>query len=365
MLSNLRSLPIEGHITDSAGNVLRNAQVIIKQQTPLGSSIIDTIKADDSGYFISSPIPNGSYDIYESGIKISRIIHDTCNQGIQCFQANRENYNPSIVGNFSELASAYNLNSYKSFIQIEPSNLNTAQLGNIFPLYEKDISFDPEVGSTLKNEIYEITKFFKLTTDSRITISRFDIEYFLPLTATSTIYKRIKWAGLPGIRFYKDSKLVLPLDYFSIVANNPKTITPADNGFSSGVITSAIDFNLGTGYIADTVSSGELTTLTETLFVGDILKIRYKKDTSFFVWYGVVVGVDYSDKKIIYLEKWKSDRFVSTVSDTTSYINKIFAFDGMISNLMDINQEVNQLFTVTENFSAQNGESELYTYINQ
>ena len=369
MLSNLRSLPIEGHVTDSAGNVLRNSQIVIKQQTPFGSTIIDSVSSDDSGYFISSPIPNGSYDIYESGVKISRIIHDIGNEGIQCFQAERENYNPSIIGNFSDLAADYELNSYKSFIQIESPNLNISQLGNIFPLYDRNISQDPESSTGLKNEIYEIALFFELTNTSRITISRFDVEYFLPLTTVSNTYKRIKWAGIPGIRFYNDSKLVLPLDYYSITANNPKIITPVTNGFDSGIITSGIDFNLGKGYIADTVSGGTLTTLTQNLFVGDILKLRYKSGTSdYAIWYGIVTSIDYSDKKIIYLEKWRSSRFESTANASElpdKYIHKIFAFDGMVSNLMNISQEVNLLFSVVENFSAQNQESELYNYINQ
>lgn len=369
MLSNLRSVSIEGHITDSAGNVIRNSQVIIKQQTTSGSVIIDTVQSDDSGYFITSPMPNGIYDIYESGIKISRIIHDTNFSGIQCFQANRDNYNPAVIGSFSDYLAAYTLNLYKSFIQLEPANLNTAQFGNYFPLYEKDISNNPEEGTGIDNEVYKIATFFKLTSDSRITISRFDIEYFLPLTAISNTFKRIKWAGVPGIRFYKDSKLVLPLDYYSIVANNPKVISPVDSGFVPAEITNLIVYADGKGSILDTVSGpdSELTKLVEKLFVGDILKIRFKKsdlDPIFTYWYGIVTAIDYSDKKIIYLEHWKSSRFLSTDFETRT-IDKIFAFDGMFSNIMDIGQEVNQLFTITENFNAQNQETELYNYINQ
>jgi hypothetical protein len=207
MFANLRSAPIEGHVTDSAGNVIRNSQIIIKQQTPYGGVVVDSIRSDDTGYFISSPIPNGVYDIYESGIKISRIIHETSIGGIQCFQADRSNYNPSIIGSFPDLSDAQNLNSYKSFIQIEAPYLNTAQYGNIFPLYEYDISVNPESDTEQSNEIYEISNFFQLSSASRITISRFDIEYFSPLTASSSNFKRVKWAGVPGIRFYQDSKI--------------------------------------------------------------------------------------------------------------------------------------------------------------
>ena len=365
MFANLRAAPIEGHVTDSAGNVIRNSQIIIKNQTPYGSIIIDSIKSDDAGYFISSPIPNGIYDIYESGIKISRVIHETEIGGIQSFQADRSNYNPSIIGSFPDLAADQNLNSYKSFIQIEAPYLNTAQYGNIFPLYEYDISVDPESGTSQSNEIYAIKNFFQLSSSSRITISRFDIEYYSPLTSSSSNFKRIRWAGVPGIRFYEDSKLVLPLDYYSIVTNNPKMINPQSIGYAEGEIINDINYSTGKGSISDSVDDGVLKYLTPYLFVGDILKIRFKNESYNILWYGIVTEIKYDTKKVISLEKWKSSKFVSTGDFTGVNIDKIFAFDGMFSNIMDIGSDVNQLFTVTENFSAQNQESELYNYLSQ
>ena len=86
MSSNLRSKPIEGHVTDSAGNVLRNSQIIIKQATPSGSITMGSVQSDDDGYFQSKPLPNGLYDIYESGIVISRIVHTADRNSIQCFK---------------------------------------------------------------------------------------------------------------------------------------------------------------------------------------------------------------------------------------------------------------------------------------
>ena len=375
MISNLRSKPIEGHVTDSAGNILRNSQIVIKQQSPNGSFIVDSIRSDDAGYFISNPVPNGTYDIYESGIKISRIIHDTGMQGIQCFQADTENYNSSIMKNFSDMSSANTLNQFKAFIQIESPDMNTSQSGSLFPIYEKDVSVNPEPYFT--NEIYKIAEFFGLTSSSRITISRFDVEYFSPLTLSSTSFKRIKWAGVPAIRFYGDSKLVLPLDYYSIVANNPKAISPAgetdlNNNVSCTFSTPNTILN-----ISDKPGYSNLTTLVDSLFIGDILKIRFTNNSGsttttpppaqWKYWYGIVDNINnISGNTTIVLENWKSSRFVSDTIDTSSfYADKIFAFDGMFSNIMRISQEINQLFNVTENNYAQNNESELYTYINQ
>lgn len=362
MLSNLRSIPIEGHVTDSAGNVLRNSLITVKQETPAGSVILATTQSDDTGYFITNPLPNGIYDIYESGIKISRITHNTEIGGIQCFQADYSNYNASIIGNFSSLAASQNLNSYKAFIQLEPSYINTSQLGNLFCLYDVNITVDPQLGPGENvYELFELSKFFSLTSDSRITTNRFDVEYFLPITSTSNLYKRIKWAGVPAIRFYKDSKLVLPLDYYSIVANNTKIIIPSNTSFGTGEII-CNSLSTGKGSITDTVDFGKLTTLVNRLSVGDILKIRFGTSGLYTVWYGIVTGINYDSKKEIILEKWQSSRFLSTTTDFTTNIDRIFAFDGMFSNIMSIGQEINQLFTVVENFSAQNQQNELYNY---
>ena len=72
MASNIRAKSIEGYVTDSAGNIIRNSQIIIKQSTPSDSFNIDTVSSDDSGYFASRPIQSGTYEIYESGILVSR-----------------------------------------------------------------------------------------------------------------------------------------------------------------------------------------------------------------------------------------------------------------------------------------------------
>ena len=75
MSSNIRALPIESFITDSSGNVLRNALILIKEAAPSGSNLIDRTTSDDDGYFVSKPIPAGTYDIYESGVRVAKNTH--------------------------------------------------------------------------------------------------------------------------------------------------------------------------------------------------------------------------------------------------------------------------------------------------
>ena len=91
MPSNLRSKPIEGYVADSAGNVLRNSQILIKEAAPYGSNIRDSITSDDDGYFKSKPLPSGSYDIYESGIIVAKTIHNPDKVDIQCYKAHTDN----------------------------------------------------------------------------------------------------------------------------------------------------------------------------------------------------------------------------------------------------------------------------------
>lgn len=220
MSSNLRAKAIQGHVADSAGNVLRNSQIIIKQSAPLGSITIDRVISDDDGYFKTSPLPNGIYDIYESGVNIARIIHTADRNAIQCFKPNRDNYDISLVEDFVTLKDLNELNGFKYFLQIEQEEVDVSVLGSSFPIYNFDIigTVDPT------NELYNMADFFNFTPASRITTTRFDIEYFAPLTELSNNYKRIRWAGVPGLRLSEDSKLVVPLDYFSIVASLPKFV---------------------------------------------------------------------------------------------------------------------------------------------
>jgi hypothetical protein len=348
MASNLRSKPIQGYVTDSAGNILRNAQIVIKSQNPLGTVIVDSIKTDDNGYYISNPIPDGIYDVYESGIRVARISHVSDKSKIQCYKPSKENYPFRDVPIFSSLVTARTLNDFKFYIQIEPDFVDTFQLGNSFPLYDYDMSNMVDDG----NDISNIAKFFSLSTDSRITTTRFDVEYYSPITSVNTQYKRIRWSGVPGIRFYKNSKIVVPIDYYSITPSLPKFYIAASQvsgiTFGSSSTSDIVDLSVvGNSFCVES--------MIPKTSIGDIIKIEMVGGV---VWYGIVLSA--SDQSIA-LERWRSSRYLST-TDLTGAISKVFLYDGIFQNISDINDTNNERFTVVENIYAQDDSSELYNY---
>jgi hypothetical protein len=360
MISNLRSRSIEGHIADSAGNVLRNASVVIKQVTPGATFVVATVQSDDEGYFISNPLPNGTYDIYESGTKISTIIHTPDANKIQCFKSNKDNYDITSIKNFSSLASEGILNSFRIFVQIENATIDIYQYGNTFPIYDKNLLTNPDIDGSFGN-LYNLAKFFEFNSNSRITTTRFDVEYFSPLTiSSSNSYKRIRWAGMPAIKFYQDSRLVIPLDYYSIIANNPKIISPE---FAANAVNIEIeDSKYAT--ISEIVENG-LLDFSYSVSIGDIVKIRMYNGGETRNWYGIINYIsEGTEQKTIRLELWESSRYISDdmFNSGTTYVTKLFGFDGMFSSIVDVDEEANSRFTVVENIFAQNNESELYNY---
>src|SRR5271157_32177 len=376
---NLRSKPLEGHITDSSGNLIRNSNIIIKQLGPNGAYSVDSITSDDDGYFVSDPMPNGVYDIYESGIKISRIIHHVDEGGIQCYQANSNNYNFSTLingsnitistGSFSDLIPMFQVNAYRQFIQLESSNLDIDQSGNIFPIYERDISVDVD------NFNANIYNFYNLNSDSRLTTSRFDIEYYTPTTRNSTVYQRIKWVGVPAIRFYKDSNLMIPLDYYSLIPSQPKIITTTSFTIQNVVFNdfNGSNFNGFTSYWptilalkATPVADSQLLQL-QNLNSGDVLKLNFNNGS---LWYGIIDYISIIGTTVeIIAETWLNKNIsITSPSPILDNINTtmVTAFCGLFQNIMNISNDINQRFHVVENNIANNSSltsfSEMYNY---
>lgn len=362
MASNLRSKPIEGYVLDSAGNTLTNAQIIVKQQTPEGSLSVDTVKSDDSGYFITKPIPSGTYSIYESGIVVSKVIHLPDQSSIQSYKAAPENYNIDSIESFSTLVGNGELNKFRAYLQIEASEIDISQYGSTFPIYDFNITTNTNIGES-GDELYHLAGFLKLSSDSRITTTRFDIEYYFPITATSSIYKRIRWAGVSSIRFTEDSKLVIPLDYFSIVLNSPRIIDPPDSDYTDGEVLSTGTFEKMT-----LTYTSDVNKLLPRLKDGDILTVLTKETNGpgqpETPWYGIVIDVG---TNTIELEKWQSSRFTSTVDPGTSgvFAARVSVYDGMFAGIFEINESANERFSVVENISAQNNGTELYNYNNR
>ncbi len=361
MISNLRARPIQGFVTDSAGNIIRNSNIVVYRNSSDGIVAVDRATSDDEGYFVSNPLPNGVYDIFESGIRTSRIIHNADPNAIQCFKASKANYFENDVAPFSSLVDidSPDLNSYKYFLQIEPEDISVDVYGNMFPIYNKDLSV-LEVKEEVR-ELYYLKTFFNLRTDSRITISRFDVEYYLPLTATQSSYRRIKWAGVPGIRFKKDSKLVVPLDYFSIVANMPFKISNNGDDFAASQV--EIDYVFGsTNDLVVTLSGDSDNNAYKDVYnnvgIGDIIKVVMSTSRS---WYGIIVGKStYS----MVLEKWKSSRFQSSGADPAvgEDVLLLKAYHGIFQSMATLSVTVSDYFSVVENLHQQTVDSELYDY---
>ena len=139
MPSNLRARPIEGYITDNSGNVRRNAIITIKEPTPSGSNVVDTVNSDDDGYFISSPLKNGLYDVYESGVRTLRYYNPANPDVIQSYKKVSDNVPTGLI-DFSTLLTTGEMNNYKYYIQIESDNVNVTTYGHIFPIYDVEIS---------------------------------------------------------------------------------------------------------------------------------------------------------------------------------------------------------------------------------
>lgn len=375
MSSNLRSKPVEGHVTDSAGNVLRNSQIIIKQATPYGSITVGSIVSDDDGYFKSKPLSNGVYDIYEKGINIAKTIHIADKSAINCFRPGRDHYDTTLLLNFNSLTEGDNplLNSYKYFLQIEPEELDISAFGSTYPIYQ-EYSNDPNdndlsTNADETNEIYNIARYFNFSPVSRITTTRFDIEYFAPLTALSSYYKRIRWAGVPGIRVSEDSKLIVPLDYFSVVASLPKRTSNFVEGDNIDIEDTVIEKVMK---LIEPAQHDDFETHVNNMLIGDIVKVTVMGSSGVegpVYFYGLVIEVDKTTTRwFVRLEKWLSSRFVSDldlgeISD--AYVTRVESFDGMFSGIVDINDDVNERFTVVENINAQNNVPELYNYNNQ
>lgn len=365
MPSNLRSKPIEGHVTDSAGNVLRNSEITIKSATPTGVFPMDTVHADDDGYFRSKPLPSGQYDIYESGIRVAKTIHVANQNPVQCFRAHTDNYDASGIGNFLGLAEAHTLQEFYWFLQIEPDIVDVPVYGSSFPIYERDIKTDP--GGSADNTLYNLAEFLGLSANSRITTTRFDIEYYAPITVLASQYRRVRWSGVPAIRFFPDSKLVVPLDLYSVTPNLPKLIAPVTSDFPDADILFTEDPSNVASVTDDTGNNDDFETFLGLLTIGDIVKVVLQEKgegvNTQKAWYGVVN----STNNLLVAEEWKSSRFpsdVRSIPDTDYFVARMEAFDGLFNGITNINEEVNERFTVVENVSAQDNSTELYTYNN-
>lgn len=370
MPSNLRAKPIQGHLTDSAGNVIRNSLVTVKIMTPSGAQVVATAKANDDGYFITSPLTSGSYFIYESGILVSQIIHTAAPETIQPFKASVDNYLSVQVKSFNSLLSTNELAKFKMFIQIESDDIETVLYGNSFQIYDVAIDYSGALVPESFSDLYELAKFFQLSSSSRITTTRFDVEYFAPITAVEKAYKRIRWAGVPAIRFKETSKLVIPIDYFSLVPGLPKKVSHNGIVFDNipGDYVKVVEISETHMVIqATSVDNEYFSEIYSSMAYGDIARIVTHLDTNPLTsrtWYGILSDrPDPNTDLKLYFELLPSSRFVSAEDINTNHlVDTISHFDGMFSGLQSMDSLIPERFTVVENVYAQDGSRELYNY---
>lgn len=361
MATNLRSRPIEGYITDNAGNILRNADVVIKEDTPNSSVVVDSVKSDDDGYFISRPIKNGVYDVYESGVRVFRQYHSANPTLIQCYNPGINNV-PTGTRPFADYIGsadvAYDINQYRYYIQVEPEAIDISTYGHIFPVWNIDPQTD--LGG---HEFQKITTIHpELTTSniSRLTHTRFDIEFFAPLYSQNSTHRKIRWSGVPGAIFYEDSRIVIPLDYYSIIRNH----------YLHNINVSNTTWNVWGGdqeRLVINLPVGSIDDAYEDLVDGDILELTVAGGLK--IW----CIIYHKTTTQIWGRIWKSSNSGMAAQGTPdlSYvkarvsnmnISNVKMFQGMFSGLSNLTSSVGEFFSVQENQAAQNMCGEAYSY---
>lgn len=371
MPTNLRSLPIEGYITDNAGNIVRNADVIIKEDAPNGSIVVDTAKSDDDGYFISRPIKNGVYDIYESGLRVMRQYHSSNPTLIQCYNPETNNI-PTNIRPFNDFIGSptpsYDINKARVYVQVEPEYIDISTYGHMFPVW----NIDPQA-DLYGHDFYNITAIHpELTTasSSKLTHTRFDVEFFLPLYAQNTSHRRIRWSGVPGAIFYADSRVVLPLDYYSIVANHHYVqYTPiADNMWSV--------WNGDPELISVNLTTDSMLAIYDKATNGDILELQMSGGYKFWCILYCKQTTSVTDSQRtgqMYGRLWKAadGRLIAQGTSDLTYLKALVPnmkvvgykiFQGMFSALSNVTTSTSEYFSVQENQNAQNSINEAYNY---
>ena len=354
MPSNLRSAPISGYITDSAGNILRNVEVAIKEDTPLSLNLVDVAKSNDSGYFRSKPIKNGVYHLFESGTDVSVQYHPVLPYCIQAYAADPVNLPAAdSIKPFSYYTDpARDINLFRHYLQIEEAGVNVFSYGNRFPLWDL-----PRSHWYTKHPFFNIDDYHEgFTDDSRITHSRFDIEMFVPLIQNAS-HHRVRWMGVPSIRFYGNSNLILPLDYLSIVPNRP---------WYYRVMASGITHNFPSDTSNQTIRLLGISAADRAaILVGDIVRVKFlQPGTTYKYFWGIAIYIDTSDETPnVILKRWRSTNAsqnvgyasdISVYSGANSKAIEIRVFQGIPSQIASIVQSVGERYTVTENQQAQN-----------
>ena len=327
MSTNLRSDKVSGYLIDGAGNIMRNTKVTVRIKSGVGDNVVSEVYTDDSGAFTTDPLPNGKYYVYESGVLASIIVHTPDKNSIQCYAVEDGNA-PSV----NDLLATDDPNDFVAFVQIEPTDLNVARYGNSFPLSNLT------VGEDNQSNVQNLKALLSLDDNSKLSLTKFDVEYYNPIVSDISSYKRVRCSGVTAFSYSGSSRLVVPMTYRNIVANNPRqTIT--------GTVTIG-DNSIGIAGIDATI--------------GDI--IRVKKASDAMDYYGIVTSIE-STNNIYTTTKWVSGYKEFEIPTSKEYVDSdVEVYDGLFSGLNSLGSDTNTLITVTENVSAQNQFEDLCRY---
>ena len=341
MPSNIRSKPIYGTITDSAGNITRDSNVSVKLLTPTEVVEVDSTRTNDNGEFTTKPLPNGKYAIYCSGLlnQITDVI--SVPSVIPCYKPNEDNIPGLSLFSFEQLRYSGDINDYKVPLQIEDESVDVVTFGSSFPIHQMSDLSDKK----LKDWIPDMYNALYLNEESKLTYTRFDVEYYIPVTSEENIHKRVRWSGVPAIRYRDDLKLVVVLDYYALTVSMPKISSNTGGRYT---------------YISTSNSMSVEIPPNKSIMNGDIVKLTINSAGD--VWYGIVIEALGSTGTIL-LTEWKAkrDENYSNIASGNSYIS-YDVFDGMYSGMNNISGKANERFSIVENVEAQNIEGFKYKY---
>lgn len=379
MPDKFRTSPIEGYITDAAGNVQRNITVRIKEEHPDGFvSDVEAVQTDSNGYFVSSPLKKGIYSLYDGGVRLSQRTHlPQYDHEIPAFVPGVKNAPEALT---SEPESQQLVDSI--FLQIEPDYRDVVKYGHIFKTHNKKFPLDGGYFSDMPDT------YFADDEDQFITVSRFDISYMDDAFGTNVF-----WRGVPGLIYDKanETQLIIVLDNFSLIPKTLKNkldIDPFENPYNNDPSGTPKLQNLSSGgdYLYWDVASTdpeftETTKLASYLNLGDIvmmdvrdeladpmspskvlwLRLAYKVVTTtdvvlrFIDWSGRPIdksGLTNRKSGFVY-GNGENNVAANGSGIVTEDIHYIYIYDGMTSNL-NLNknlspQTIRSRFTVIEN----------------
>lgn len=356
---NLRSKPISGYVTDSAGNVVRSTKIVVKQVT--GSSqyrVVATAKTESSGWFETVPLKPGVYDIFESGVMVMRVIHNFDNGGIPCFKPSAKSLAPtlslSVYGVDDETPRAANINDYMLAIQIEGDDTDSANSGHCYPMYS-GIALD-----------YFNSNHSSMQSPTSVTASKFNAEYFYPNVKTTT-YRYATWRGVHGACYGRQTKadapavspIVLPLTYDSLCINPdmPAAVLSLLAVTSDDVLN--IDADDRRAWFALDRFQGPTSIQTLIAFgavgKGDMVRV-YDNDTEQEYW-GIIfnsptyLGDGSTYDGYVWIEMWNkqhpdADSFPAGVVDAT-----ISIYHGFSPSMETVDDSTSDRYTVFEDMS--------------